>query len=65
MPGAQGAFTGSTYDSYLQLNALPELPSSVTEFPQWCEQRYKLLEQRLADLLSVDLSPTAEEDDEA
>ncbi len=62
---AQGAFTGSTYDSYLQLNALPALPSSVTEFPRWCEQRYKLLEQRLANLLGVDLSQTTtEEDDE-
>jgi hypothetical protein len=61
---AQHAFAGSAHDSYLQLNALPELPSSIAEFPQWCEQRYKLLEQRLADLLGVDLLPPDDEDDD-
>jgi hypothetical protein len=60
---AKAAFPGSTYDSYLQLNALPELPSSVTEFLQWCEQRYKFLEHRLADLLGVDLSQPTRDDD--
>jgi len=42
---------------HLDLNALPELPTSVAEFPAWCEQRYELLERRLAALLSVDMSP--------
>lgn len=61
---AQTAFTGSAYDSYLQLNALPDLPSSILDFPQWCEKRYKLLEKLLAHLLGVDLTPAAEDDGE-
>jgi len=60
---AQAAFSGAAHDSYRQLNALPELPSSAAEFPQWCEQRYRLLEQRVADLLGVDLSPSTDEGD--
>jgi hypothetical protein len=60
---ARNAFAGSAHDSYLQLNALPELPSSIAEFPKWCEQRYKLLEQRLADLLGVGLLPPGEDDE--
>ncbi len=60
---AQGAYPGPAYENYMQLNDLPGLPLSITEFPHWCEQRYKLLEQRLAALLSVDLSLTAEDDD--
>lgn len=60
---AQSSYTGAAYDSYLQLNGLPDLPSAVAEFPDWCEQRYKLLEQRLAGLLGVDLAtPVGEAD---
>ncbi len=60
---ARSTFSGPQYDSYLQLNALPELPSSAAEFPSWCDQRYKLLEQRLAQLLDVDMSQHADADD--
>lgn len=59
---ARTTYTGSAYESYLHLNGLPDLPSSITEFPEWCEQRYKLLEQRLAALLGVDLSQMSEDD---
>lgn len=54
---AKATFDQHQSVNYLDLNALPELPGSVSEFPGWCEQRYKLLERRLAALLSVDLSP--------
>jgi hypothetical protein len=60
---AKIAFPGPACDSYLQLNGLPGLPSSITEFPQWCERRRQLLEQRLADLLGVNLSQPAEDDE--
>jgi hypothetical protein len=58
---AHAAFAGSAYESHLQLNALPELPASISDFPQWCERRYKLLEQRLAELLGVDLLQSADD----
>jgi hypothetical protein len=60
---ANATFPGSAHDSHLQLNALPDpLPSSIADFPQWCERRYRLLEQRLADLLGVDMTQPTEED---
>ena len=61
---ANAAFPGSAYESHLQLNALPDpLPSSIADFPQWCERRYAILEQRLAELLGVDISQSKEEED--
>jgi hypothetical protein len=54
---AKTVFDEQRYATYLDLNALPELPRCVAEFPSWCEERYKLLEQRLATLLSVDMPP--------
>jgi len=62
---AQVAYKGPAYESYLQLNALPGLPASIADFPNWCERRYRILEQRLADLLGVDLSQPSEDDEDS
>ncbi|MFF0314263.1 DUF262 domain-containing protein [Micromonospora sp. NPDC005252] len=50
---ARATMTDEAYASYLQLNALPGLPTSLDDYLGWCEQRHHLLGRRLAELLGT------------